>query len=230
MTLGLLICDRVAPEFLDTHGDYPAMFESLFESLDCRTYFVCDGHFPESPQVCDAWLISGSRRSVYEEVEWIQRLKSFVQLIHQSGKKCIGVCFGHQMLAEALGGKVEKAAVGWCIGVHAFELHSSTAWLKAAHSPIRLLMMCQDQVIQLPPDSRVLASAADCPVGMFLVSERMLGLQAHPEFSKAYTRALMESRMERIGAQRLRAGIDSLQQDVDRSVIKSWLLHFLAES
>lgn len=263
MKIGLLECDHVRDEFRHIAGDYRDMFPALFTPVasdwEFVFYDVANGHFPMSIDECDAYLCTGSKASVYDDEPWIHQLKDFVKALYQANKIFIGVCFGHQMLAEALGGKVQKAAVGWCVGVHQFsyrqsavgyrqsavdcqrpKAHSSLSNVKHQTSNVHnqlsnlplptsfnLLMMCQDQVVELPPDSTVLASTSDCPVAMFRVGERMLGIQAHPEFSIEYEEALMGSRIERIGIEKVTKGLESLSLPLDSEFIAKWIADFV---
>ncbi|MEZ4777724.1 MAG: amidotransferase [Bacteroidia bacterium] len=228
MKTGLLVCDHINENFHHISPDYTTMFRALLPDLDLIPFMVIDGEFPENAEACDAYIATGSRFSVYDEVEWVLRLKTFVQEIYASGKKYAGVCFGHQMLGEALGGKVEKSPHGWCVGVHTFSILQTEPWMKPFQSEVNLLMMCQDQVIRLPENSIHLAAAADCPVAMFRVGENMLGIQAHPEFSPVYDRALMENRVERIGREKVEMGISSLEKTPDREIVAEWIRKFLA--
>jgi GMP synthase-like glutamine amidotransferase len=228
MKTGLLECDHVLPEFRHIGGDYRDMFPALLPGLNFVNYDVCNGHFPKNIDECEAWLCTGSRHSVYDEVDWIIQLKEFVKKLYVSQKKFVGVCFGHQMLAEALGGKVEKAASGWCVGVHAFEVIKQEVWMAPFVPTFNLPMSCRDQVVGLPQNSVVLAKSPDCPVGMYRVGERMLGIQAHPEFPLEYAAALMESRVERIGTEKIGAGRESLCLPVHREEAASWIAGFLS--
>ncbi|MDX2245793.1 MAG: amidotransferase [Bacteroidia bacterium] len=227
MKTALLVCDHINENFHHISPDYTTMFRQLLPELNLVPYRVIDGEFPENVQTFDAYIVTGSRFSVYDEVEWVLRLKSFVREIYVSGKKYVGVCFGHQMLGEALGGKVEKSPSGWCVGVHSFSLLETEPWMFPFQPEVNLLMMCQDQVMRLPENSIHLATTADCPVAMFRVGENMLGIQAHPEFPLAYDRALMENRITRIGQEKVEAGIQSLSKTPDKEVVANWIIRFL---
>lgn len=231
MKIGLLECDHIREELRHIAGDYRQMFPALFLQVapnwKFTFYDVCNGHFPEFVDECDVYICSGSKNSVYDDEQWINDLKDFVRTIYNSDKIFVGVCFGHQMLGEALGGKVQKSEAGWCIGVHSFELIKTEEWMYPAQSTFNLLMMCQDQVLQLPPDSTLLARTADCPNGMFRVGNKMLGIQAHPEFSKEYDQALMELRIERIGEEKVRSGIKSLELPTHELIIAEWIRKFV---
>ena len=243
MRIGLLECDHVREKFQHIAGDYRVMFPALFKdfALDWVFYDVINGQFPKSVQECDAYICTGSRFSVYDNEPWIVTLKTFVQILKKARKPFVGICFGHQMLAEALGGKVEKAAVGWCVGVHKFKVSSGVSSLECgvsnesfSHSTLRtlnltlhLMMMCQDQVQQLPEGAKVLASAADCPVAMMQIDDFMLGIQAHPEFTIAYEAALIEARIERIGAEKAEAALQTLTQKIDNQLTANWIISFI---
>ncbi|MCF2498764.1 glutamine amidotransferase-related protein [Dyadobacter chenhuakuii] len=228
--VGLLECDHVREELRHIAGDYQDMFPALFSNVapewEFHFYDVCNGHFPVSVEECDIYICTGSKSSVYDQEDWITRLKNFVVDIYQSQKIFIGVCFGHQMLGEALGGKVEKSPVGWCVGVHRFQLTARESWMQPFTDAFNLLMMCQDQVVQLPPDATLLAQTPDCPHAMFRVGERMLGIQAHPEFSKKYDQALMELRVERIGVKKVELGIASLELPTQEIMFAHWIKNF----
>jgi len=227
MKTALLVCDHVLSQFQEEHGAYPEMFDKLFPDLDLVPYFVCDGNFPDVHDF-DAFIISGSKYSVYDDIQWILDLKVFTVTIFNSNKKLLGVCFGHQMIAEALGGKVEKAANGFLIGLHIFELLQKEPWMNPYQSPYTMLMLCQDQVAQLPPGSRVLSKAEGCSVAMFSIEDRILGIQGHPEFTKEYNRTVFESRIEKIGQDKIDQAIESLELATDSSLLRKYLTGFLA--
>ena len=231
MTIGLLECDHVREEFKYIAGDYQDMFPALFRTLvpDWTFVFfdVINGQFPNSIHDCNAYICTGSRFSVYDNEPWIAHLKDFVRELHQNQKPFVGLCFGHQLLGEALGGKVEKSVNGWCVGVHQFDIQVVEDWQIPQVQSVNLLMMCQDQIVMLPTDSIVLATSAHCPVAMLKVGQTMLGIQAHPEFEKPYEQALIENRVERIGGEKAQKAIKSLSLPIENEVVGQWIINFL---
>ena len=227
MKIALLNCDHVNPELRHIGGDYPDIFTAFSKGMKFDNFNVCDREFPQNVKDYEVYIVNGSRMSVYDKKDWIVELKTFVKAIYKENRYYIGICFGHQMLAEALGGKVRKAESGWCVGVHNFDIIHQKSWMNPQLTSYQILMSCQDQVQQLPDDSTILASSEKCPIGLFRVGERMLGIQGHPEFTKAYSKALMEVRIERIGKPIIDEGIASLTKTVDSASIFNWMMNFI---
>lgn len=230
MKIGLLECDHVAERFRHIAGDYREMFGALFSrhapEVTLEPFDVCDEQFPALDD-CDGFITTGSRFSVYDDVDWIHRLKGFVRQAREAGKPFVGICFGHQMLAESLGGKVEKAACGWGVGVHAVEVVKPEAWMRPAQSACGLQFMHQDQVVRLPENPVLLGRSAHCPAAVFRVGATMLGIQAHPEFPADYVEALLLDRVARIGEDRVREAQAGLRQPTDENVVAKWIAEFL---
>ena len=227
MKTGLFLCDHVNESLRAEYGDYNNMFALLFPELDFVCYDVCNGEFPEDLGECDVYMATGSRHSVYENLDWIERLKKVVRDIFRKDKYFVGFCFGHQLLAEALGGQVRKSEKGWCIGIHEFKIKSKENWMRPAQDPINLLMMCQDQVVDLPKGGKTVAGNEMCQNGIIQVGQKFLGIQAHPEFTKAYDQLLMENRIDRMGEELVQEGLKSLEKPVHRKVIHDWVINFL---
>ncbi|MEM9526235.1 MAG: amidotransferase [Bacteroidota bacterium] len=227
MKAGLFECDHTNEAVREKYGDYSDMFVQLFPELDWTFYDVANGEFPPDLNACDVYFATGSRRSVYEAKEWIDRVKQTIRAIATMDKCFVGFCFGHQLLGEAMGGKVQKSPNGWCVGVHSFAVETKASWMQPFQQPLNLLMMCQDQVLELPDNAKVWASSTKIPVGIFQVGEKMLGIQAHPEFSKAYDKYLIELRRNKLGDAVADHGIKSLDQDIQHSIIRNWVLNFI---
>ncbi|USH03866.1 gamma-glutamyl-gamma-aminobutyrate hydrolase family protein [Grimontia kaedaensis] len=237
MRIGLLLCDDVKPDLQTAHRNYPDMFDTTLRkvdpSLSLRCYRVMDGEYPEDIDECDGYVISGSRYSVYDDLPWIKQFESFVKTLYEKGKPTVGICFGHQMMAQALGGKVERSEKGWGVGIATSHLSTEEKakqpWLQKLKPDFSLVVSHQDQVSQLPPDSTTLASSDFCPVGMFTVGNHFLAIQGHPEFSRAYSFDLMEARRDRIPEDVISKGQASLQQMPDAELVTRWLLAFLKQ-
>lgn len=227
MKAGLFICDHVAVEYQGIFGDYTDMFAQLFPDFEWVYYEVTKGHFPEDLTACDVYMATGSRHSVYDDLIWIKQLKNIICELQLQSKYFIGFCFGHQLLGEALGGKVAKSPKGWCVGVHQFEWLQIPEWLTSQSPSVDMLMMCQDQVLALPPDAKLLAGNEQCPHAIIQIGSTMLGIQGHPEFTKEYDQLLMEMRIDRIGWPVVNQGIASLRKEVDQRIIRQWILDFL---
>ena len=129
MKIGILNSDTVQIDGAMEFGQYPEMFSKVFWDVDpniqFKTYEVQFDNYPSDINECDAYLITGSKASSYDDVQWIHNLKKFIKALHESKKKLIGVCFGHQIIAEALGGSVRKSPDGWHAGVDSISLNSN---------------------------------------------------------------------------------------------------------
>lgn len=231
MRIGILQCGSTAADLRSTFGDYPQMFQRLLSAassaLEFRCYELTAGCFPDSLAECDGWLFTGSKWSVYDDTDWIRRARTLAARLHASGKPTIGICFGHQLIAAALGGRVEKAPQGWGVGVHTVRIQSRPNWMIPALDRLSLLVSHQDQVIMPPPGAQRLAGSAFCRYAMLQVADHMLTFQGHPEFSKDYARTLMNRRRANIGEQAHEVGLASLALDVDDGIAAQWIIHFL---
>jgi GMP synthase-like glutamine amidotransferase len=225
MKVGLLQCDHVAPELRRIAGDYDAMFRAWLP-VDWRVFDLTQGDVPEAG-ACDAWVITGSRFSVYDDVPWIHKLAGLVRDIHTLGWPLVGVCFGHQMIAHALGGRVAKTSRGWSVGVHEFRVTRHEAWMDPPLETVSLLMSCQDQVEELPPGAAVLAASDQCPVAIFRVRS-LLGIQGHPEWGLDYAAGLLSLRAERVGAERVEAARASFTRDRNSAELSRWAMNWIS--
>jgi GMP synthase-like glutamine amidotransferase len=232
MHIGLLECDHVAERFRHIAGGYREMFAELLKALReprlrVTHYDICHGELPDSPDACAAYLCTGSQYSVYQDFEWVAALQQFVQRLHEAGKPYVGICFGHQMLARALGGQVALAPEGWGVGVQDMAILRDEPWMDPPRPKCRLQYMHADHVLRLPEGGVPLGRSEHCEVTMFRVGESMLGIQGHPEFTAAYTEALIRARIERIGAGRAQDALANLGQPTDAAVVAQWIAKFL---
>jgi GMP synthase-like glutamine amidotransferase len=233
-TVGVLECDHVSERNRPIAGDYADMFAALFAAhapgIDLVPVDVIGGELPGAVDECEAWLCTGSRHSVYDpdQAGWIDPLSDFVRRVRRAGVPFAGVCFGHQLLAHALGGTVVRAPAGWGAGVRDLAVERQQPWMEPAASTLALSFMHQDQVVALPPGGVVLGSADHCPVALCQVGPAMVGVQPHPEFVAAYVDVLLAAREDVIGADEVAAARAGLARPTDEAVVTRWLARVLA--
>lgn len=187
MLIGILQTGH-APETLSAgFGEYPDMFERLLAGRGLRfvSYAVVDGVFPDSVHAAEGWLLTGSRHGAYEDLPFIAPLERFIRDARAAGVPMVGVCFGHQIMAQALGGSVEKHPGGWVVGPQTYDFDGT---------PVRLNAWHQDQVTHPPPDARVVGQNAGCAHAALIYDDWGYSIQAHPEYSDAFIEGLIETR------------------------------------
>ncbi|MCB1394945.1 MAG: type 1 glutamine amidotransferase [Rhodobacter sp.] len=186
MKIGILQTGQ-APEPLRAAGDYPDLFETLLagHGFTFQTWHVEAMEFPAGIHDADGWLITGSRHGVYEDHPFIAPLERFIREAVSARVPVAGVCFGHQIMAQALGGTVEKFKGGWSVGPTAYDFGGDTVTLNAWH---------QDQVTALPPGATVIASSPFCQFAGLAYGDAGLSVQAHPEFKSDFIGGLIDTR------------------------------------
>lgn len=230
--IGLLVCDHVPPEFRGVTGDYLDMFEELFSArphIDLVPYDLPTGEFPASVDECEGWVTTGSRRSVYEDEPWIGDLAELVRDIARAETPYVGVCFGHQMIAQALGGKVERAEAGWGVGAKDVEVPDPPGWL--GRGRYRILNSHADQIVDPPPGAMVLGGNDHCSNSLMQVGASMVGIQGHPEFTPELCEALIRSRRGTVIPEEVaEAALASLATPPDNEALADALADFLART
>ncbi len=196
LTIGILETGRLPDELQPAHGDYPKMMAEWLAPFDAKfeIFPVLDGVLPDNPDECDFWVITGSKFGAYEDHDWIRRLEEFIRACRDAGRKMIGICFGHQIIAQALGGIVENSDKGWGLGVHEYTTANWPEALGPEPKNLRLQAFHQDQVKQPPSAASRIASSEFCEYAALWYPGFALTVQGHPEISPVYALALLENR------------------------------------
>ncbi|MFT5342528.1 MAG: GMP synthase-like glutamine amidotransferase [Paracoccaceae bacterium] len=187
MKIGILQTGHVPDVLVKQNGNYDQIFSNFLggNGFEIETWPVVDMVFPPNAEAADGWLITGSRFGVYEDHRWIAPLEQLIRDIHARRAPLIGVCFGHQIIAQALGGKVEKFADGWAVGRTNYDMGDKTLTVNAWH---------QDQVIEPPKEAKVLGGNAFCENAVLAYGDTIWTLQPHPEFTAQYLDGLLKTR------------------------------------
>ncbi|WP_394244819.1 hypothetical protein [Halopseudomonas laoshanensis] len=234
MKIGLLQCDDVMESLQVAHGNYPEMFNELlltrYPDAQIRVYRCMEGELPQDLNECDAYITSGSKFGVNDGLPWIDALQECIALMWEQGTPLVGVCFGHQLMAKALGGEVTKSPKGWGVGVSFNQVLVRKNWMKPWQDKLDLVVSHQDQVSLLPPQAEILASSEFYPYYLVQYGQHFMSVQGHPEFCKGYSRDLMDARRGVIAHARLREGQASLSAEVDAPVMSSWIINFMQEA
>lgn len=227
--LGLLACDSIWEPLRSRHGDYAEMIAAWLRpagaDFELVTYATHAGELPARVDACAAWVISGSRAGVYDALPWIPPLMDFVRTAYAARLPLLGICFGHQLLAAALGGRTERAPSGWGLGNVALQLRMGAR--PPPRESLDLYMAHQDQVVALPPGAVWLAEAPHCQHAMFALDGHVLGLQPHPEFTTDFMREMTVDESFHVTPTLRASALDSYTRPVDSATVGLWAADLL---
>jgi GMP synthase-like glutamine amidotransferase len=233
MRLTILETGRPPAPVAEAFPRYPEMVEALLSphvpGLSCETVALVDGEALPAVQGVDAVLITGSPVGVYDPVDWIAPLKRFIVDAGAAGVPQVGICFGHQIMAEAFGGRAAKAPQGWGLGRHTYEVDPRHPWAQAV--PARRLGLAvshQDQVLDKPPNAHVLARSDFTPYAALVYENApAISFQGHPEFCQTFASALIASRRgTRFSEQQADEALATLQTPLDGALVARWIAGF----
>lgn len=225
LLIGLLLCDRMPDEYLPIAGDYMAMFSLMFRERDVTLvpFEAYNGRFPDGPGECDAYVISGSRASVYQDEQWIRDLETFIRDSVSASVPIFGVCFGLQVMATALGGIVQKSRRGWGVGVHTMTVGEELPWMVPYLETVSLIMSHQDQITLLPERASVVGSSDHCENYLVEFTPIHVGIQGHPEFRAPFAEAIYSDRRKELG-ELADLAVASLKTPTDASRVADWAM------
>lgn len=235
LKLAILETDVLRPTLKPRYHSYGRMFIELLNRVDFNgeiTVFpVIDGQYPDDLHDFDAYLITGSQHDAFADTDWIVRLRAFCKTLYDAHKPMVGICFGHQLLAQALGGRAGRADRGWGLGVMTYEFDNTVREALPDFvdqpQPVSLLISHRDQVLSLPPGADNLLGNDFCPYAAYYIPGRVLCFQGHPEFTRDYQRALLTYREGDISPEQMQTVVASLSTEHQGERIAHWMCDFL---
>jgi GMP synthase-like glutamine amidotransferase len=225
MKVAILETGRPPGDLAEEFGDYPDMFSTLLgPAFEIERFDIQAGQLPTDPSAHETYLITGSPAGVYDPFPWIGPLQEFIRSARE--RKMVGICFGHQVMTEALGGHVEKSDKGWGAGLHRYEIVREEPWMDVGGPSIAAPASHQDQVVMQPPATEIIARSSFTPYAGLVWSDRpAISFQFHPEFSPAFARALIEKRYDIVPDPE--RAIASLKAPNDNERVAGWIRRFL---
>lgn len=223
MHIGILQTGHAPDEIRASQGDFKDLFETLLagNGFSFETWDVVDMDFPTAINLCDGWLITGSKHGAYEDHAFIPPLQDMIRAIYAADIPMVGVCFGHQIIAQALGGTVAKFAEGWAVGRQTYDWNGKTVALNAWH---------QDQVTQRPAAAQVVGTNAFCENAALVYGKTAFTVQPHPEFEAGFIAGLVQYRGRgRVPEPQLAAVEKTLDQPIDNARIAGQIARFFKE-
>jgi GMP synthase-like glutamine amidotransferase len=233
--IGLLLCHTFEPVLKQVGGlDYPEIFRQQFLAIDEHIQFTDFNAYleelPHSVDQCDVWLINGSPAGVYDDSPWIHQLSDFIERLNAAKKPTFGICFGHQLMAQVLGGKVALSNKGWGLGISHNQVVAHEEYMQPQAETIDIMVFHQDQVTQLPTGAKVLASNDFCPNYMVQYNDHMLSIQGHPEFNAQMIEGILGGKSfddrPAIRAQ----GLANSAGTPDTALLFQWIINFYQQT
>ena len=233
--LGILQAGSPPQEFLGYFPSYSKMFSNLFKISEkdfiISDYLIYENQFPKNIRDNDGYLITGSAFGVYENHQWMNPLFRKINDIVNINIPIVGICFGHQAIAQALGGLVEKSPKGWGLGITSMHLYKEKPWIKSYKNVTRVISFHQDQVIKVPQKAEILAGNEFCPISSFSIGRNVFTIQGHPEFTYEYFYNLLKIRKETIGYEIYNNILQRLdKKDHDGKIMGEWIINFLEQN
>ena len=231
LTIGILLTDHVLDDLKPKHGDQDDFYSKIFGEADTniklKIYDVTLNNYPADINECDGYIITGSKLSVYDDEKWIRDLEHYIRRLNEHKKSLLGVCFGHQLIAKALGGEVCKAEIGWVTGLQSYTFNNNFPWLRDLDQDVKLIHSHQDQITKLPDQATLVASNKNVPIAMYFIDNHIMSIQGHPEFTNEYAYDVVCKRRDIIGEELFQRTKESLLNETSSYLeVTNWWIEF----
>lgn len=232
MKLTIIETGHVPEPLRSRFKSYPDMFNAMFarHGAGIKPDFLpllAGAPLPD-PKGLEAVLITGSPAGVYDDLPWMEPLRAFIRRAHEERTRMIGICFGHQIIADALGGDVRKSEKGWGLGRHTYEVIAARPHFMPDATSLSIACSHQDQVVAPPDGARVVLRSAFAPnAGLLYDTGAILTFQPHPEFEDDYASALIELRRGKAPADTIEAAHASMKTASDSAILARAIGQFL---
>ena len=229
-TIGLLICDTVNPISAQVSGQYWDRFNVFFENAETKIklkkYDIRNDEWPDNPEDCDGYLITGCVQSANDPDEWIAELIRFIRECYVGKVKMVGICFGHQVIAKAMGGSVELNPNGWGLGIKKQEVILKRPWMKPAQKKFNIIASHKEHVVELPGNAELLATSNRCKIVAYDISDIFLGFQGHPENSSFTSGVSIDVKKDNLDPEVYQNAKASLIVEAEQKLIAKWINNF----
>jgi len=217
---------EVGDAFPDDAHRFRDLFDSQEERYRYRVYMTIGGEIPQNLDEHDAFVITGSPLSVLNQHIFTDGLLDFIKRCDTARKPLLGACFGHQAIALALGGRVERSETGYTVGIEETQFHNSRSWMIPHRKSLPMYVFHEDQVTQLPNGCDLLGSSNNCKIASFAKGNHIFTTQSHPEFSDAFMRCVLKYTESKLTAETANKAWASLALKEEGEVFAKWCTNF----
>ena len=228
---GIIVCEETTP-ILRKLGVrsrarlYEEWIGKVASAASFRTYLAYNGRLPAKADECDAYIVGGSRHNISDRLGWMQPLFNFLRITAKAQIPVVGVGFGNQAVAHALGGRAGPAP-GWNVGRQTWKLVRDEGWLQVGSKSVSLFAFSRNQVVKLPSRSIRIVSGSGCPNAAFRVANHSIGIHGHPEYSARHIELLLDAHASEIPAATAEKARASLREGaLDVPAVANWAAHF----
>jgi len=221
---------EVGDAFPDDAHRFRDMFDAQDDRYQYRIYMTIGGEVPQHLSEQDAFMITGSPLSVLDQHVFSDDLMAFIRKCDAAKKPLMGACFGHQAIALALGGSVERLNSGYNVGIEDTVYQAKRPWMVPDRERLPMYVFHEDAVTELPEGCDLLGSTAGCKNASFAKGNHIFTTQAHPEFSKAFMSSVLKFTESSIPEEARKAAWDSLEREEEGHVFGLWTTQFFKDA